>query len=69
MVNLAKADAFCYDIKGKKEEYDCCCKMITDLEHILSSQYDNQFNKWTYFDIANSQTCNVLLQISIVFTF
>ena len=38
MGNLAKAAAFCRDAKGKEEEYDRCCKMITDLECILSSQ-------------------------------
>ena len=38
MGNLAKAVAFCHDIKGKEEEYDRCCKMITDLDHVLSSQ-------------------------------
>ena len=38
MGNLAKAAAFYRDAKGKEEEYDRCCKMITDLECILSSQ-------------------------------
>ena len=38
MGNLAKAAAFCRDIKGKEEEYGCCCKMISDLERVLSSQ-------------------------------
>ena len=37
MGNLAKAAAFCFDIK-EKDECDHCCKMITDLEHVLSSQ-------------------------------
>ena len=38
MEDLAKTAAFSHDIKGKEEEYDCCCKMITDLEHVFSSQ-------------------------------
>ena len=69
MDNLTKSAAFCCDIKRKAEDYDHCYKMITDLEHVLLPQKDNQLKKWTYFDIANSHTCFVLLQISIVFTF
>ena len=38
MGNLAKDAAFCSDIKEKGEEYDRCCKMITNLERVLSSQ-------------------------------
>ena len=38
MGNLAEDAAFCSDIKEKGEEYDRCCKMITNLERVLSSQ-------------------------------
>ena len=38
MGNLSKAAAFCRGMKEKEEEYDHCCKMITDLEPVLSSQ-------------------------------
>ena len=36
MGNLSKAAAFCRGMKEKEEEYDHCCKMITDLEPVLS---------------------------------
>ena len=34
-----------------------------------AAAFCHDINKWTYFDIANSHTCSVLLQISILFTF
>ena len=54
MRNLAKAPAFCRYIKEKQEQCDRCYKVITDLERVLSLQYENQLNKCTHFDIANS---------------